>query len=127
MMRGDSEASLTKARAILRKAHEEAEGQERGLRARQAAEKVWLATTTAADALVGPVSGAEKVFSAFRRAWGAEGEQIAKHVQASLHVGCFYSDAAACDGTYVTGVIRQLGGILGRPIRDRHIRRRLGL
>lgn len=116
---------MSKAREILEAARSEAKGQPRSLRTRQAAEKVWLATSTAADAMVGPVSNASQVFDAFKRAWGTEGEAIAKNIEIALHVGCFYGDAKACDGIFVEGQATALGKVFKQPIRDRQIKARL--
>jgi hypothetical protein len=50
---GNPDATLQDARMILKHVRQEARGQRGGLKTRQAAEKVWLAVFTAADALVG--------------------------------------------------------------------------
>lgn len=124
-LNGNPEATLAEARSLLQRARDEARGQPRGHRTRQAAEKLWLAASTAADAMTGPVESAREVFSAFSRAWGAEGSEVAKDIESSLHRGCFYSNAAACDGDYVLKFATRLGRIFHRPIRDSGIRRRL--
>jgi len=126
-LRGNPDATMASARATLQAVYVEApEGQGRMLRTRQAAEKVWLAASTAADAMTGPVSSGAGVFDAFRRAWGTEGETVARNIEAALHRGCFYSDASACDANYVRGHADKLKVLLNkRPIRDRQIRRRL--
>lgn len=125
-MSGNPEATMADARATLRRAREEAKGQGRGLQARQAAEKVWLAASTAADAMTGgKVGGAAQVFSAFERAWGAEGRQVVEEIETTLHRGCFYSNGAACKGPFIDKYAERLGKLLGKPIRDKAIRSRL--
>lgn len=127
-MSGNPDATLSGARDVLRKAKQEAKGQGRGLQARQAAEKVWLAASTAADALVGgKIDKSAQVFKTFERAWGAEGRAIAEDIEMALHRGCFYSNAAACDGTSIDRYVARLGRILNRPIRDRELKRRVGM
>lgn len=127
-MSGNPEATLKDARKVLSEARREANGEGRGLRARQAAEKVWLAVSTAADALVGgKIDKSAKVFKTFERAWGAEGRVVAEDIEMALHRGCFYSNADACDGTSIDRYAARLGRIFARPIRDREIRRKLGL
>lgn len=124
-LNGNVEATMDEARATLKKAREEAKGQERGLRTRQAAEKVWLAVSTAADAMVGPVNNASQVFRAFERAWGAAGRKVAEDIEVALHRGCFYGNAVACRGPYVDEHAVRLGRTLKKPVRDAQIRRRL--
>jgi hypothetical protein len=116
-------ATMADARDILKAAKEEARGRGRGLKTRQAAEKVWLAASTAAAAMAGEEIGlSTHVFGLFERAWGAEGREVAKDIEAALHRGCFYRNAAACDGPYVGKHVARLGRILSKPIRDRAIR-----
>lgn len=117
-------ATMADAREILRTAKEEARGRGRGLRTRQAAEKVWLAASTAAAAMAGreEIGLSTHVFNLFGRAWGAQGRLVAKDIEAALHRGCFYRNAAACDGEYVGTHAARLGRILRAPIRDRAIR-----
>lgn len=122
---GNPDATMREAKATLRRARDEARGHGRGLRTRQAAEKVWLAASTAADAMVGPVESASEVFRAFERAWGAEGRDVAKDVESTLHRGCFYGNSVACDGIYVDKYAARLGRILGKPVRDSAIRKRI--
>lgn len=127
-MGGNPEATLQDARNVLRAARREAKGQGRGLRARQAAEKVWLAASTAADALVGgKVVKSAHVFSAFERAWGSEGRTLAEEIEGTMHRMCFYSNAPVCRGPYVDKYAERLGKLLHRPIRDRELRKRLGM
>lgn len=116
---------MAEARAILRKAREEARGQIRNLRARQAAEKVWLAASTAADAMAGPVNSGSQVIRVFERAWGAEGKEMAGEIELSLHRGCFYGNALMCNGPYIEKHAERLGRLLKKPIRDRKIREKL--
>lgn len=123
---GNPDATLKEARAVLKKAREEAKGQERGLRARQAAEKVWLAASTAADAMVGgKVVKSAHVFNAFERAWGSEGRTLAEEIEGTMHRMCFYSNAPLCRGPYVDKYAERLGRLLRKPIRDPQIRQRL--
>lgn len=124
-LNGTPSATLQNAREILKRAREEARGQRRGLRTRQAAEKVWLAVSTAADALVGPTETTAQVMDAFKRAWGTEGLSVAKDVRGSMHVACFYSDLDVCDGVFVEDHAARLGKLLHTPIRDSKIRERL--
>lgn len=122
---GDPSATMFLAQQTLQAARDEANGQGPGLRARQAAEKVWLAVTTAADAMVGPTSSTAEVNRAFRRAWGAEGERIAKTVNVALHHGCFYSNPSSCDGEFLKPYLRDVGELFTTPVRDRQIAQRL--
>lgn len=122
---GDPLATMFSAQQILQVARDEARGQKAGLRARQAAEKVWLAVTTAADAMVGPTGSTAAVNRAFHRAWGAHGERIAKTVNVALHHGCFYSNPSSCDGEFVKPYVRDVGRLFRMPIRDRKIAQRL--
>lgn len=120
------DATLAEARSILKVARAEAKDEPQGINARQAAEKVWLATSTAADALTGgKIQLSTHIFSAFERAWGAEGRQIAEDAESALHRGCFYSNAAACTGAYVERHAARLGKVLARPIRDVAFRKRV--
>lgn len=112
---GDKKATIEKAQEILNKAKAEARGKGVGLRTRQAAEKVWLAVTTAADALTGGTSTTAQVMAAFNRAWGNEGLIVAKDVHNAMHISCFYSDSKTCDGAYVDDHIVRLGKILHTP------------
>jgi len=122
---GDEAASIQKAMMILKAARKEAVGKEPSLKNRQAAEKIWLAVTTAADAMVGPTRDAGQVFKAFGRAWGSEGETLARDVQNALHVGCFYSDSKGCNGPYVDGYAVRVGRLISRRPRDSRIRARI--
>ena len=124
-LKGNPDATIDQAREMIKVARSEAGSKPRSLPVRQAAEKVWLAASTAADAMIGPVDNASQVFRAFRRAWGPLGEQLARDIETSLHRGCFYSDARGCDGPYVTRYATQLGRLLKKPIRDREIKARL--
>lgn len=127
-MSGNPDATLQGARDVLREARREAKGQRRGLRARQAAEKVWLAASTAADAMVGgKIEKSSQVFKTFERAWGAEGRAVAEDIEMALHRGCFYSNADACDGASVDRFAKRLGHFLHLPIRNQEIRKRLKL
>jgi hypothetical protein len=123
-MEKERPATMIEARQILKTAREEAKGRGRGLRTRQAAEKVWLAASTAAAAMAGEeeIGLSTHVFRLFERAWGAEGRQVAKDIEAALHRGCFYRNAAACDGAYVGVHAARLGRLLHKPIRDHAIR-----
>lgn len=122
---GDKGASIQKARVILKRAREETEAKAPSLRNRQAAEKVWLAVTTAADAMVGPTKDAGQVVKAFKRAWGSKGDKLARDVQNALHIGCFYSDSPSCTGSYIDVYARDVGELLSEPIRDSKIRARI--
>lgn len=125
-LNGNPEATLKDARDILQRARREAKGQRRGLRARQAAEKVWLAASTVADVMAGgKIDRSSQVFGTFERAWGAEGRAVAEDIEMALYRGCFYSNANACDGTSIDRYIERLGRLLHRPVRDLEIRRRL--
>jgi hypothetical protein len=116
-------ATMADAREILKAARGEAKNRGRGLKTRQAAEKVWLAASTAAAAMAGgeEIGLSTHVFRLFERAWGAKGRQVAKDIEAALHRGCFYRNAAACDGEYVGVHAARLGRLLHTPIRDRAI------
>lgn len=116
--------TMSEAHDILKTAKEEAKDRGRGLKTRQAAEKVWLAASTAASAMAGgqTINLSSHVFNLFERAWGAEGRDIAKNIEAALHQGCFYRNSLACDGKYVEGHVEKLGRLLHKPIRDRAIR-----
>jgi hypothetical protein len=123
---GNPDATLKEARAILKKAREEARGQGCGLRARQAAEKVWLAASSAADAMIGgKVQKSAHVFGAFERAWGAEGRTLAEEIESTMHRMCFYSNAPICRGPYIEKYAEYLGRLLRKPIRDTEIRKRM--
>lgn len=124
-LHGNPDATMKEARAVLKKAREEAKGQERSLRARQAAEKVWLAASTAADAMVGPTEKSAQVFRAFERAWGSEGREVAEEIETVLHRGCFYSNGPACRGPFIDRYAERLGRLLRKPVRDQKIRRKL--
>lgn len=125
-LQGNPDATLKEARAVLKKAREEAKGQERTLRSRQAAEKVWLAASTAADAMVGgKVEKSAHIFSAFERAWGSEGRTLAEEIEGTMHRMCFYSNAPVCRGPYVDKFAERLGRLFRKPIRDSEIRKRL--
>lgn len=117
-------ATMSDAREILKTAREEAKGRGRGLKTRQAAEKVWLAASTAAAVMAGEeeIGLSTHVFRLFERAWGAEGREVARDIEAALHRGCFYRNASACDGSYVEKHVVRLGRVLSKPIRDRAIR-----
>jgi len=124
---GNPDATLSEAQAVLREARREAKGQGLGLRARQAAEKVWLAASTAADAMVGGKIGkSAQVFNVFEKAWGAEGRAVAEEIETVLHRGCFYSNGPVCRGPFVDKYAERLGRLLHKPVRDRKIRKRLG-
>jgi hypothetical protein len=123
---GNPDATLKEARAVLKKARDEAKGQERSLRTRQAAEKVWLAASTAADTMIGgKVEKSAHVFSAFERAWGAEGRALAEEIEGTMHRMCFYSNAPVCRGPFVDKYAERLGRLFRKPIRDSEIRKRL--
>lgn len=124
-LNGNPDATMKEARETLRQARKEAEGQGLGLQARQAAEKVWLAASTAADAMVGPTEKSAQVFKAFERAWGAEGRQVAEEIETVLHRGCFYSNGPVCRGPFVDKYAERLGRLFRKPIRDQKIRKRL--
>jgi hypothetical protein len=125
-LEGDPDATMAEARAMLKRAREEVGPKNvRSLDSRQAAEKVWLATSTAAAALVGPGENSAHVFRAFKRAWGAEGEHLARDVEVALHRGCFYSNPDGCDGEFVLRYVTRVDQILKRPIRDRTMRARV--
>jgi len=124
-MSGDTGASLRKARMILKNARQEVEGEVPSLGNRQAAEKVWLAVTTAADAMVGATKDAGQVVKAFKRAYGTRGDNLARSVQAALHIGCFYSDSPVCVGRFVDSYAREVGDLLSETIRDSKIRARI--
>jgi len=125
-LRGNPSATLDEAKSILRRAQVEARGQSVTLQARQAAEKVWLATSTAADAMVGgSIENSKGVVSTFERAWGAEGREVARDVSVALHRGCFYGGAKECDGSFVLRYAARLGKVLNSPIRDSALRKRI--
>lgn len=125
-MQGNLDATLKGARAVLKKARDEAKGQERSLRTRQAAEKVWLAASTAADAMIsGRVEKSSHVFSAFQRAWDSEGRALAEEIEGTMHRMCFYSNAPVCRGPFVDKYAERLGRLFRKPIRDSEIRKRL--
>lgn len=124
-MSGNPNATMSNARAVLAEARRKAKGQHRSLRARQAAEKVWLAASTAADALSKDRIGrSSQVFRIFERAWGSEGRQVAVDIEMALHRGCFYSDAEGCNGIEIDRYAGRLGRLLHKPIRDRELRRK---
>jgi hypothetical protein len=126
LLRGNPDATLHEARGMLKRAREEARGQGNTLQVRQAAEKVWLAASTAADAMIGgAVENSGAVVKTFERAWGAEGREIAKDISISLHRGCFYGGAKECDGAYVLKFADRLGRVLNKPVRDAMLRRRV--
>lgn len=118
---GKKEATLEGAKHILKEARKEAKSGDR-LRRRQAAEKVWLAVTTAADALVGGTSKASQVFDVFKKAWKAPGLQVAEDIQGALHGGCFYSDVG-CDTNFIDRHASRLGKLLSVP--ENKLRRRM--
>lgn len=120
---GDKKATIEKAQEILNKAKAEARGKGVGLRTRQAAEKVWLAVTTAADALTGGTLNTAQVMAAFKRAWGVKGLEVAQDIHNSMHISCFYSDSQTCDGRFVDRHVVRLGEILHTPPNG-HRRRR---
>jgi len=123
-LNGNPDATMTEARTVLREARREAKGQRLGLRARQAAEKVWLSVSTAADALAsGKIASRGQVLKTFERAWGAEGRELAAEIETSLHRGCFYSNGLACTGLHVEKYAERLGRLFQKPIRDRQLRR----
>jgi hypothetical protein len=123
---GNPDATMAEARMVLREARREAKGQGLGLRARQAAEKVWLAASTAADAMAGGKIGkAAQVFDVFEKAWGAEGRTLAEEIEGVMHRTCFYSNAAICRGPFIDKYAGRLDRLLHKPVRDRQIRRRL--
>lgn len=123
---GNPDATLKDARLVLKKAREEAKGQERNLRTRQAAEKVWLAASTAADAMVGgKIEKSTQVFRVFERAWGAEGRTLAEEIEGVMHRACFYSNAAMCRGPFVDKYAERLDRLFHKPIRDSQIRKRV--
>jgi hypothetical protein len=125
-LRGNPDATLSGAKSILKRAEAEARGQGVTLQARQAAEKVWLATSTAADSMVGgSVENSKGVVSTFERAWGAEGREVARDVSVALHRGCFYGGAKECDGPYVLKFATRLGKLLNSPVRDPAFRKRI--
>jgi hypothetical protein len=121
---GSQTATLAEARAMLRAAVEEASSG-RAFACRQAAQKVWLAATTAADAVAGPRSSRQQVIDAFREAWGAKGERVALNINAALHVGVHYSNALCTPGL-IDEHVRAIRPLLsGRTIRDPQMRARL--
>lgn len=120
---GDPDATLERARAMLRAAREEARS-DRRFACRQAAQKVWLAAATAADALAGPRESGQQVIEAFRKAWGAKGAEAALTVNAALHIGVHYSNATCTPGL-IDKHARDLGALLASPVKDAQMRKRL--
>jgi hypothetical protein len=125
-LHGNPSATLAEAKAVLKRAEAEARGQGVTLQARQAAEKVWLSASTAADSMTGgAIENSKGVVSTFERAWGAEGREVARDVSVALHRGCFYGGAKECDGSYVMKFATRLGRVLNSPIRDSALRKRV--
>lgn len=120
---GNPNATLAEAHAMLRAAREEAASDKR-FACRQAAQKVWLAATTAADAVAGPRDNRTKVIEAFSRAWGAQGKVVAETINSSLHVGVHYS-GAACSPGLIEKQAKELSTLIRKPVRDAQMRARL--
>jgi hypothetical protein len=120
---GNPDATLTEARAMTRAAEEEVVSR-RPYACRQAAQKVWLAATTAADAVAGPRKSKTEVLSAFQKAWGSDGKNVAASINAALHVGVHYSNAY-CDLGLIKKHTKELRAVIARPVRDPQMRARL--
>lgn len=120
---GDPEATLKKAHDMLRAARDEAKSK-RPFACRQAAQKVWLAATTAADAVAGPRDSGAAVIEAFSKAWGTKGEYVAMTINAALHVGVHYSNKK-CSPLLIKGQAEELRKVISSPVRDAQMRARL--
>jgi hypothetical protein len=120
---GNPNATLAEAHAMLRAAREEAVSGKR-FACRQAAQKVWLAATTAADAVAGPCASGTEVIEAFRKAWGARGEHVATITNAALHVGVHYSNARCTPGL-INKQADELRKVISGPIKNPQMRARL--
>lgn len=118
---GNPDATFAEMRAMLREARVEARGR-RPFSCRQAAQKVWLAATTAADAMAGPQTSRQGVIDAFRRAWGSRGQIVAETLNAALHVGVHYS-GAACSPELIDAHVAAVAN--EKTVRDPRMRLRL--